>query len=70
MTRAPVGADRPGEALRLPWRIAKTMKDDHVATLLLGPLARPLAGWYVDLRRIISYSPVLMRSVIASDYST
>jgi alpha-mannosidase len=68
MTRAPISADRASEGLRLPWRIGKTMKDDHVATITLVHWPNPVAGWYVDLRRIASYSPVMMRLVMASDY--
>ena len=33
-----------------------------------GALARPVAGWFQDFRRMNSYSPVLARLVTAGDY--
>ena len=48
--RPPLAADRPSQGWRLPWRLAATMKDDHVATLADGPLAEP--G-----RRLVSRPP-------------
>lgn len=68
LTRPPLGADRPTQGPLIPWRIALTMKDDHVATLPLVHWPSPVAPWYVDLRRVSAYSPVLARWVTLNDY--
>lgn len=68
LTRPPIAADRAQEATRLPWRLARTMKEDHVATLAMVHWPDRTPGWYRDLRRIAAYSPVLARWVTASDY--
>jgi alpha-mannosidase len=68
LTRAPLAADRPAQGVRLPWVLARSMKDDHVATLPLLHWPSPLAGWYLDLRRVAAYSPVLARWVTLNDY--
>ena len=68
ITRPPIAADKPAEGARLAWRIAKAMKDDHVATLLMAHWPAPVAPWYVDFRRSASYSPVLSRWVTVNDY--
>jgi alpha-mannosidase len=68
LTRPPIAADRAAEGLRLPWRIARTMKDDHVATLAIVRWPDRASGWYRDLRRVAGYSPVLMRWVTLNDY--
>ena len=59
LTRPPLAADRAVQGLRLPWRLAQSMKDDHVATLPLLHWPSPVADWYKDLRRIVAYSHVL-----------
>ncbi|GAC1471999.1 MAG: hypothetical protein NVSMB9_18730 [Isosphaeraceae bacterium] len=68
LTRPPLAADRPGHGVLLPWRLALTMKDDHVATLPLVHWPSPVAGWFLDLRRVAAYSPVLARWVTLNDY--
>lgn len=68
LTRPPLAADRPSEGLRLPWRIGRSMKDDHVATVPMLHWPSPVAGWYRDLRRVASYSPVLSRWATMGDY--
>jgi alpha-mannosidase len=68
LTRPPLAADRFGPALQLAWRLARTMKDDHVATLPLAHWPEPVVGWYLDLRRVAAYSPVLARWTTLSDY--
>lgn len=68
VTQSPLAADRAVEGLRLPWRLARTLKDDHVATLTLVHWPEPVAGWYRDLRRVVAYSPVLARWVTLGDY--
>ncbi|HMB05162.1 MAG TPA: glycosyl hydrolase family 38, partial [Isosphaeraceae bacterium] len=68
LTRPPLAADRPVSGLQLPWRIALTMKDDHVATLPLVHWPNAVAPWYLDLRRVAAYSPVLARWVTLNDY--
>jgi alpha-mannosidase len=68
LTRPPLGADRAVQGLRLPWRLATTMKDDHVATIALVHWPETVAPWYLDLRRVAGYSPVLARFVTLNDY--
>lgn len=68
LMRLPIAADRAIEGLTLPWRMARAMKDDHVATLGLVHWPSPVAGWFADLRRVAGYSPVLARWVTVSDY--
>jgi alpha-mannosidase len=68
LMRPPLGADRAVQGLHLPWRLAQSMKDDHVATLGLVHWPRPVAPWYLDLRRVAAYSPVLARWVTLNDY--
>ena len=41
LLRPPIAADRPSQGWRLAWRLAATMRDDHVAALPTGPLAQP-----------------------------
>jgi alpha-mannosidase len=68
LMRPPLGADRAVQGLRLPWRLAESMKDDHVATVGLVHWPSPVAPWYCDLRRVVAYSPVLARWVTLNDY--
>lgn len=68
LTRPPLGADRPAQGAFIPWRLATSMKDDHVATLPFIHWPSPVASWYIDLRRVSSYSPVLARWVTLNDY--
>jgi alpha-mannosidase len=68
LTRPPLGADKAASGSRLPWRLALTMKDDHVATVALVHWPGAVAPWYLDLRRVAAYSPVLARWVTLNDY--
>ncbi|WP_422930810.1 glycosyl hydrolase family 38 [Singulisphaera sp. PoT] len=68
LTKLPMGADRALGALQVPWRLAATMKDDHVATLPLIHWPDEVAPWYRDFRRISAYSPVLARWVTLNDF--
>ena len=68
LTRPPAPADSTAQGVHLPWRLAKALKDDHVATLPLAHWPAPIANWYLDLKRASSYSPVLARMVMAADY--
>ncbi|MBX6315852.1 MAG: glycosyl hydrolase family 38, partial [Isosphaeraceae bacterium] len=68
LTRPPLAADRPAQGLHLPWRLARSMKDDHVATVPLVHWPDQVAPWYLDLRRVAAYSPVLARWVTLNDY--
>jgi alpha-mannosidase len=68
LLRPPIAADRPSEGIRLPWRIGRTMRDDHVATLAIVHWPATFAGWFRDLRRVAAYSPVFMRWVTLGDY--
>ena len=68
LTRPPTAADRASDGPRLPWRLATTMRDDHVATLPIAHWPGALAGWALDLARAAAYSPVFARRVTLSDY--
>jgi alpha-mannosidase len=68
LLRPPLGADRAVQGLLLPWRLGQSMKDDHVATVGLVHWPSPVAAWYLDLRRVAAYSPVLARWVTLNDY--
>ena len=68
LLRPPLAADRPSQGLMVPWRLAATMRNDHVATLPLVHWPAPVASWYLDLRRGATYSPVLARWVTLNDY--
>jgi alpha-mannosidase len=64
----PLAADRPSQGWILPWRLALTMKNDHVAALSLVHWPQPVAEWYLDLRRVATYSPVLGRWTTLNDF--
>ncbi len=66
--RLPLAADRPSQGPFLPWRLAATMRTDTVATLPLVHWPKPVASWYLDLRRASTHSPVLGRWVTVNDY--
>ena len=68
ITRPPVAADRPIEGAKLPWRIARSMKDDSSAILALAHWPSPVAPWYEDFRRTAAYSPVFSRWVTVNDF--
>ena len=68
LLRPPLAADRPSQGWLLPWRLAATMKDDHVAALPLVHWPKPVAPWYLDLRRAAGYSPVLGRWTTLNDF--
>ncbi|HEX3447189.1 MAG TPA: hypothetical protein VHS97_02995, partial [Isosphaeraceae bacterium] len=66
--RPPLAADRPAQGWFVPWRMAATMKNDHVAALPMVHWPQPVAPWYLDLRRAASYSPVLGRWTTLNDF--
>lgn len=68
LTRPPMAADRDAVGLALPWRLAKSMRDDHVTTVPIVHWPSPTALWYQDLRRVAKYSPVLMRWSTLGDF--
>jgi len=68
LLRPPMAADRASTGLAFPWRLAATMRHDHVATLPLVHWPSPVAGWFDDLRRVAGYSPVFARMVTLNDY--
>jgi alpha-mannosidase len=68
LLRPPLAADRPSQGLMVAWRLAASMRNDHVATLPLVHWPAPVALWYRDLRRGATYSPVLGRWVTLNDY--
>ncbi len=68
LNRPPVAADRPAEAVRLPWRIARTMKDDFNAMIAVVHWSGRISGWFADLRRALKHSPTLMRPTTVNDF--
>jgi alpha-mannosidase len=68
LLRPPIAADRALQGWLLGWRLAATMKDDHVAALPLVHWPKPVAPWYTDLRRSATYSPVLGRWTTLNDF--
>ncbi len=68
LTRPPLSASTTATGSFLAWRLGKSMKDDHVATLPLVHWPSPVAPWFLDLRRVAAYSPVLARWVTLNDY--
>ncbi len=68
VTRIPHPADVSTESPRLAWKLARSMKEDHLATLPLVHWANQVSDWYRDLRRVAAYSPVFGRFVMAGDY--
>ncbi|WP_161602163.1 glycosyl hydrolase family 38 [Tautonia marina] len=68
LTRPPLAADRNATALTLAWEMARSMRDDHVATLGLVHWPDQVTEWFRDLRRSALYSPVLARWATIGDY--
>ncbi|MFO0958703.1 MAG: glycosyl hydrolase family 38 [Isosphaeraceae bacterium] len=68
LTRPPLAADRPVSGAQMAWRLAKAMKEDQVAVVPIAHWPNSGAGWYQDLRRVASYSPVLARWVTLGDF--
>ena len=68
LTRPPLAGDRALSGLSLPWRMAVSMRDDHVATVPMVRWAARASGWFADLRRVAAYSPVIGRCVTLNDF--
>jgi len=68
LTRPPIAADRPGQGVLVPWKLAATMRDDHVATLPFLHWPHQVSPWFADLRRGSVHSPYLARWVTLNDY--
>ena len=68
LLRPPIAADRPSQGWRLAWRLAATMRDDHVAAVPMVRWPSPVAPWFDDLRRVATYSPVLGRWTTLNDF--
>ncbi len=68
ITRIPLAADSATSYLRFPERMAESMDQDHVATVVLARWPEIESPWLEDLRRIQAYAPVLGRFVTLSDY--
>jgi len=68
LMRPPLAADRSAQGWLLPWRLSATMKNDHVAAIPLAHWPQPVASWYLDLRRVATYSPVLGRWTTLNDF--
>ncbi len=68
LMRPPIAADRPLQGWLLPWRIAATMRNDHIGAIPLVHWPEPVAPWFLDLRRTASFSPVLGRWTTLNDF--
>ncbi len=68
LVRPPIAADRPSQGWLIAWRLAATMKNDHVAALPMVHWPSPVSPWYLDLRRAAGYSPVLGRWTTLNDF--
>jgi alpha-mannosidase len=68
LLRPPMAADRPSQGWRFAWRLAATMRDDHVAAIPFVRWPSPVAPWFTDLRRVATYSPVLARWTTLNDF--
>jgi alpha-mannosidase len=68
LLRPPLAADRAAQGWLVPWRMAASLKNDHVAALPLLHWPSPVASWYLDLRRAAAYSPVLGRWTTLNDF--
>jgi alpha-mannosidase len=68
LNRPPIAGDRQSEGVQLPWRLAKTMKDDFTAAFIVIHWAGKFAPWFGDLRRALSFSPVFMRPSTVNDF--
>jgi alpha-mannosidase len=68
LMRPPMAADRSLAGWLLPWRLAATMKNDHVAAVPLVHWPQPVAPWYSDLRRAGGYSSGLARWTTVNDF--
>jgi alpha-mannosidase len=68
LLRPPMAADRPSQGWRFAWRLAATMRDDHVAVVPVVHWPSPVAPWFHDLRRAATYSPVLGRWTTLNDF--
>ncbi len=68
LTRVPLDAARSRRGIELPWKIAESMRNDHVATLGLVHWPHEVASWFRDLRTSFKYAGVLARPVTVGDY--
>jgi alpha-mannosidase len=68
LLRPPLAADRPSHGWRFAWRLAATMRDDHIAAVPVVRWPSPVAPWFTDLRRVAAYSPVLGRWTTLNDF--
>ena len=68
LLRPPIAADRFTQGWLLPWRIALTMRNDHVGAIPFVHWPQPVSPWFLDLRRTGSYSPVLGRWTTLNDF--
>jgi alpha-mannosidase len=68
LIRPPIAADRPAQGWLMPWRIAATMRNDHIGAIPLVHWPEPVAPWFLDLRRTGSFSPVLGRWTTLNDF--
>ena len=68
LCRPPLTAQADSAGREFPWRLARTLKEDHVATLPLVHWPTSADGWFEDLRRSATFAPVFGRWVTLGDF--
>jgi alpha-mannosidase len=68
LARPPLSAHSEFAGREFPWRLARTLKEDHVAALPLVHRPELADAWFSDLRRAATYSPVFGRWVTIADF--
>jgi alpha-mannosidase len=67
-SRIPLAADAAVSYLRFPDRMSESMDNDHVAAVALARWPEVKAPFFVDLRRIHNYAPVLGKFINFTDF--
>lgn len=68
ITRIPLAGDSATSFLRFPERMAESMDQDHVATVVFARWPEVESPWLDDLRRMQAYAPALGKFVTLQDY--
>ena len=68
ITRIPLAGDSATSFLRFPERMAESMDQDHVATVVFARWPEVESPWMEDLRRMQAYAPALGKYVTLQDY--
>ncbi len=68
ITRIPLAGDSATSFLRFPERMAESMDQDHVATVVFARWPELESPWLEDLRRMQAFAPVLGRFVTLTEF--